>query len=651
LPLLKKFIKIPILEKLVTRIKGFISYARNDGGDFARHLKKHCDEKQYDVFLDTSSLSVGARWKDMIESQIDDSDFFVLIITASVIDSTEVKDEFSLAINKRKLLMLFKHRSVRIDDLEKSLKDRNLHEFDTKEDLLRTFNETFREIDELLLHDLSDPFVVNAKLKTLKEEFDTISNNALVATIRGYADDNFIPIITFLRKSPVFYADEVKAIEQILVRVITLSQTLGENQDTFGELFTKSDTDMLKSNMAGYLDYLLGCFIRNTPEMRKQEKEHAEVAMVRVEPLPTETRDFLNISVDRHLTENRKRELFKRDIENQKIDIRFLFLEPDSIDLWFKMMNLAIYKFQQVGRELVAINSNELVDIMLQNSEPESDHLDFISLGVGAAIKDYYVLKTILEKMPKESEKRINYVPIDYSIGILQKTMDFLDELMELYPNRLHIEGILGDFFQLVRYSDKIQSMSKSPKVFALFGNIFGNVDEDSIMDVITRTMNSNDLFLLEVDLIDGRTDDELKIGYGSDETTKSFLLKPIVNYFKAENKYTKSKIEDYRFEIKVQEMGRVQGSKTVVTSAYYGQKDHEKIELVNSHKYELEPLLNYMYERWRLHHIKTYKEQNACLLLLGKRRVNVEAGPPQPPQTEAEPQPPSIAIQEDQKN
>ena len=65
-----------------------------------------------------------------------------------------------------------------------------------------------------------------------------------------------------------------------------------------------------------------------------------------------------------------------------------------------------------------------------------------------------------------------------------------------------------------------------------------------------------------------------------------------------------------------VQSTGRVPKSKSVVTSAYYGQKEYEKIELVHSQKYELQSLLDYMYKRWNLHHIKTYREQNACLLL-----------------------------------
>ena len=599
----------------------FISYSRDDGGDFARQLKKRIEEKHYDVFLDTSSLSVGAKWKPRIEFAIDTSDIFVLIITARTMESDEVKDEYSLATSKKKLPMLFKHDSVNFESLEWGLKDRNLLEFGTSESLIRKFDEKFREIDELLKHDLADPFIVQSKLKELKQEFDSIPPEHSVDTIKSYADDTFIPIITFLKKSTVLYEDEVKTIEKILARVLRLSQNIDEKGENLEEIFVRTDADLLKSNLSEYLTHMLAFFIKNTPEKRLESAKHqSREEIVQVKQIAIETKDFLNISVDRSLTENDKYEHFKQDIENQKIDIKFFFLEPESIDLWFRIINRSEYKLQQIGRDLIAKNVNELIDVIFENCSPARKHIDFIDLGVGAAVKDYYVIKALLEKIPKDTEERMNYVPIDYSIGILQKTMDFLDELMDSYPNKLHIEGILGDFFQLVRYTDKINSVSKSPKIFALLGNLFGNVDENKILSTITKTMNSNDFLLLEIDLINDRTDDQLKEGYGSDEVTKSFLLSPVINYFKAENKNTRARIEDFQLEVEIQAMSNIPKSKTVLTSASYGENYDERIELIHSNKYDLDTLLNFMYDRWKLGHLKTYREQNACLLLLHKR-------------------------------
>ncbi len=195
----------------------------------------------------------------------------------------------------------------------------------------------------------------------------------------------------------------------------------------------------------------------------------------------------------------------------------------------------------------------------------------------------------MLERMPTK-DVRMNYVPIDYSIAILQRAIDYIDELMEGYPNKLHADAILGDFFRLVRYRGRINELTESPKVFALLGNILGNVDEHKILTAITRAMNPNDLFLLEIDLIDNRTDKELTVGHGSDSVTKNFLLYPIIKHFRAENVKTGTKIENFEVEVEVQNMlSVIPKSRTVVTSAFYGENYREKIELVRSHKYDLQ--------------------------------------------------------------
>jgi hypothetical protein len=606
-----------------TRI--FISYSRDDGGDFARYLKRYLDKKGYDVFLDTSSLSVGAKWRPKIEAAIDSSDIFILVITTKTVDSNEVKDEYSIATNKRKILMLFKHEQVNVHDLAWGLKERTFAEFSTPESLIRTFEDKIRVIDKTLTEDLTDPIAVESKIKSLKEDFELMSKEYSVETVKSYTDDNFIPILTFLKKSTVFYPPEVEAIEKILARVLKLSQNINDNQENFEDTFVKTDADLLKSSLSQFLDSLVEFFIKNTPEKRLQAaKKHEVYENVQVKQIVTETKDFLNISVDRSISESDKYEFLKRDIENQKIDLKFFFLWPDSIKLWFKIINRSEYKLQQLGRDLIAKNANELIDVMFENSSPNNNRMDFIDLGVGAAVKDYYIIKPMLQKMPKDSQERMTYIPVDYSIGILQKTMDYMEELMDSYPNKIHIEGILGDFFHLIRYSDKINSISQSPRVFALLGNIFGNVDEDRILEVITRAMGSDDLLLLEVDLTNDRTDDQLKEGYGTDEIFKNWLLSPIINHFKAEDKETRTKIKDFDIVTEVEETGlsRVPKSKTVRTSARYGVNKREKIELINSHKYDLETLLNFLYERWKLRHLKTYKEQNACLLLLSKRHA-----------------------------
>lgn len=540
------------------KVKFFILYSRDDGADLAKHLRESLTKSGYEVFLDTASLSVGAKWRDRITAAIDSCDVFILIITENSTRSDEVKQEFTSAVDKRKILMLFKHESVKVNDLQRSLSDRSFHEFKTKEELVRIFNEKFKEeIGNLLTSDLTNPPVVHAKLLELKKEFDDITPDR-IDPIKNYADNVFIPILTFLKKSPVFFEKEKLEIQSILDRVTKLSWNLEEEKETSSEVFVKIRAETLRVNLSGFLEYLLNFFIKNTPEMRIQQMQSAasreEIEEeVQVAPIATEVKYFLSISVDRDLPEKLKYDYFKQEVENQRIDIRFFFLGLESVDLWLNIINRSDYEFHSDGRENIKANTSDLVNVILENSQPATDHVDLIDLGVGAAVKDYYLLKALLERMPKTGQ-RMNYVPIDYSIAILQKAMDNIDELMDSYPNKLHIEAILGDFFRLVRYSTRINELSSSPKVFALLGNILGNVDEYKILTAITKTMNPNDLFLLEIDLINGRTKDQLKVGYGSDDTTKNFLLYPVIKHFKAENRKTRTKIDDFELEVDVQD-------------------------------------------------------------------------------------------------
>ena len=360
-----------LTEKMQVNV--FISYSRDDAADLSGHLSEHLrQDKGYQVFLDVASLTVGAKWKPRIESAIDRCDVFVLIVTTGSINSNEVREEFAYATSKRKVSMLFKHRSVQFaDDLPWGLNDRNMHEFDTKEELVRKFDEKFTEIDRLLTDDLDNPLVVQEKLNDLKREFDGIPKED-IDKIKSYADDVFIPIITFLKKSHIFYEKEKLAITDILDRAIKASLEIEEKKETSDQVFAKIDADMLTERLSKFLDYLLNLFVKNTPETRLQQLQSASneelEPRVHVEPMATEAKDFLNISVDRDLTEILKYEDFKQDIENQRIDLRFFYLTPESVDLWFKIINFSDYKFNTYGRENIKMNAGDLVNIILEKS-------------------------------------------------------------------------------------------------------------------------------------------------------------------------------------------------------------------------------------------------------------------------------------------
>ena len=180
-----------------------------------------------------------------------------------------------------------------------------------------------------------------------------------------------------MKKSHIFYEKEKLAITDILDRAIKASLEIEEKKETSDQVFAKIDADMLTERLSKFLDYLLNLFVKNTPEMRLQQLQSASKEelepRVHVEPMATEAKDFLNISVDRDLTEILKYEYFKQDIENQRIDLRFFYLTPESVDLWFKIINFSDYKFNEYGRENIKKNASDLINVVLGKSVPGTD--------------------------------------------------------------------------------------------------------------------------------------------------------------------------------------------------------------------------------------------------------------------------------------
>jgi cAMP phosphodiesterase len=81
-------------------------------------------------------------------------------------------------------------------------------------------------------------------------------------------------------------------------------------------------------------------------------------------------------------------------------------------------------------------------------------------------------------------------------------------------------------------------------------------------------------------------------------------------------------RIEDYELHVDIKKLSIIPNSKTVVTSAYYGENNREKMDLIRSHKYDLQSVVDYLYSNLKLDHIKTYIYNNSCLLLLQKRVI-----------------------------
>lgn len=82
----------------------FVSYARADSafvGPFVSALR----ERGLDVWLDTSAIPGGARWRDEIAAGIDESDAVVVVLSPSSLMSPECKAELGYAVDAGKRLV------------------------------------------------------------------------------------------------------------------------------------------------------------------------------------------------------------------------------------------------------------------------------------------------------------------------------------------------------------------------------------------------------------------------------------------------------------------------------------------------------------------------------------------------------------------
>ena len=82
----------------------FISYSRVNS-EFVVRLAKDLKAAGYDVWLDQLDIPKGARWDDAIEAAVERSSTFMIVLAPESIESQNVKDELSYAIDSGKHIL------------------------------------------------------------------------------------------------------------------------------------------------------------------------------------------------------------------------------------------------------------------------------------------------------------------------------------------------------------------------------------------------------------------------------------------------------------------------------------------------------------------------------------------------------------------
>jgi len=128
--------------------QAFICYKRNTAEDFATHLKKGLEEAGIHTFLDITDIPEKFKgtqeWTTSRDNAINESKYFIFIITQSFDISTEIKKELTIArSSKDKQFIYFKHAdlssrlTIELDGQAVDLGKQQHVSFNSKHELLR----------------------------------------------------------------------------------------------------------------------------------------------------------------------------------------------------------------------------------------------------------------------------------------------------------------------------------------------------------------------------------------------------------------------------------------------------------------------------------------------------------------------------------
>lgn len=91
----------------------FISYSHFDLG-FVRWLREELRKRGYDIWFDSNSIQIGQIWREEIVQGIEESDYFMIIISSRSVQSANVVKELSLAESFGKTILPIMIENVKI---------------------------------------------------------------------------------------------------------------------------------------------------------------------------------------------------------------------------------------------------------------------------------------------------------------------------------------------------------------------------------------------------------------------------------------------------------------------------------------------------------------------------------------------------------
>jgi hypothetical protein len=209
-------------------VKIFLSYSRDDAGDFAEHIYKVLKNREYDVFIDLNNIKIGDTWANSIEKNISDCDFFVVILTIDSLMSSNVENEVLQAQKNNRIIVPCIHKDVEDKDIKWGLEKKQGIKFSDKFDLARTL-----------------PSKIIMSLSTsIEKELENIS------TIREQGTKNTKSILKELENISTIREQGTKNTKSILKELENIQKNTMDN-------FDKIRTDLVKFDLSIPADRLL----------------------------------------------------------------------------------------------------------------------------------------------------------------------------------------------------------------------------------------------------------------------------------------------------------------------------------------------------------------------------------------------------------
>ena len=165
-------------------MKLFISYSREDAGNFAKHIHRFMRNKGHDVFIDVNDIRIGKPWADSIEKNISECDIFVVILTPDSLTSSYVEKEVLQAQKENKIIFPCIHEYVNYNEIKWDLNKIQGIEFSNEYQLvlnlyqrIKNYEDIKKPIDDIsedinALHEKGRSHYMQSRYQEAIEDYD-----------------------------------------------------------------------------------------------------------------------------------------------------------------------------------------------------------------------------------------------------------------------------------------------------------------------------------------------------------------------------------------------------------------------------------------------------------------------------------------------